>query len=334
MKSIYSKFIPFLLLVFFSCEDNPLKVEVKTPDEPIKIKRFDQDVFKINRANVDKEKYNLAKNYPMFFQVDDNNPKLIMQLLEYIEAPLDQELHQEVDKKYKDLSLLEGQLTEGFSYYQHYFPKEKTPDFYAYISSLLAFEKPIIWEDSANFIIICLDMYLGSGYKPYYMQPLNLYQYQTYKMQEKFIPVDVFQTIARTKYENLEYEGKTMIEKMISEGKVQYFVNAMLPSTEDSTRLKYTSKQMEWAKNSELGVWRYFVDKKFLHSEDYVVYKKYLEDGPFFRAEEPDSPGRIGVYIGYKIVKSYMENNKVSLDELMKDKNLLKIFQKSKYKPD
>ena len=29
-----------------------------------------------------------------------------------------------------------------------------------------------------------------------------------------------------------------------------------------------------------------------------------------------------------------MENNKVSLDELMKDKNLLKIFQKSKYKPD
>jgi hypothetical protein len=29
-----------------------------------------------------------------------------------------------------------------------------------------------------------------------------------------------------------------------------------------------------------------------------------------------------------------MENNKVGLDDLMKDKNLLKIFQKSKYKPE
>ncbi len=334
MKSIYSKFIPFLLLAFFSCDENPLKVDVKAPEEPIKIKRFDQDVFKINRENVDKEKYNLAKNYPMFFQVDDNDPRLIMELLDYIEAPLDQELHTEIEKKYKDLSLLEEQLTGGFSYYQHYFPKEKIPTIYSYVSSLLAFEKPVIWEDSANFVILCLDMYLGQAFKPYYMQPLSLYQYQTYKMQEKFIAVDVFQAAARAKYENLEYEGKTMIEKMISVGKVQYFVNAMLPSLDDSTRLKYTAKQMEWAKNSELGVWRFFVDSKYLHSEDYVVFKKYLEDGPFFRAEEPDSPGRIGEFIGYKIVKSYMKNNEVSLDELMKDKNLLKIFQKSKYKPE
>ncbi|MFZ9848488.1 MAG: DUF2268 domain-containing putative Zn-dependent protease [Flavobacteriales bacterium] len=333
MKSIYSKLIPLLMLVLFSCEENPLNVDVKSPETPVHIKRYDVEVFKFNRSNVEKEKYNLAKNYSLFFEVDEKDPRSVMYLLEYVELPLNKELHDEVQKKYKDLSLLESDLTKSFSYYQYYFPKEKRPEVYSYISSL-DFEHPVDWIDSLHTVVIALDMYLGSGFKPYYMTPLNLFQYQTYKLQEKFIPVDIFKAAARAKYENLEYEGNTMIEKMISEGKVQYFLNAMMPFAEDSTRLKYTSKQMEWAKNSELGLWRFFVDKKLLHSEDYVAYKKYIEDGPFTFSEEADSPGRIGEYIGFKIVKSYMENNQVSLDELMKDKNLLKIFQKSKYKPE
>lgn len=332
MKSTYSIIIPFLFLGLVACDENPLMVDVSAPEKPIQIKRYDVEAFKINRQNIDKEKVNLANEFPALFS-EPNNPQKVISLLEYVEWPLNKELYVEVQKQYKDLSLLESQLTKGFSYYQHYFPKAKIPTLYTYISGLY-YEEPAAWVDSINSVMIAIDMYLGPSFQLYYATPINMAKYQTYKLQEQFIPVDIFQAAARAKYENLEYEGNTLIEKMISAGKIQYFTNAMLPFLSDSTRLKYTSKEIEWAQNSELSLWRFFMDKKLLHSEDYVAYKKYIEDGPFTFSEEKDSPGRIGEYIGFKIVKSYMENNQVTLDAMMRDKELLKIFQKSKYKPE
>jgi uncharacterized protein YjaZ len=45
-----------------------------------------------------------------------------------------------------------------------------------------------------------------------------------------------------------------------------------------------------------------------------------------------ESPGRIGQWLGWQIVKSYMENNDVTLDQLLKTEPTV-IFNKSKYKP-
>jgi len=47
-----------------------------------------------------------------------------------------------------------------------------------------------------------------------------------------------------------------------------------------------------------------------------------------------DSPSRIAYYIGYEIVKSYMQKNRdVTLNELMNDTDYNSILNKSKYKP-
>ena len=79
----------------------------------------------------------------------------------------------------------------------------------------------------------------------------------------------------------------------------------------------------------------YFMDKKLLFSTETKLNKRFLENAPFskFYSEQDNlTPGKIGVWIGWQIVKSYMKHNDVSLQELLKI-NESDLFNKSKYKP-
>jgi hypothetical protein len=63
--------------------------------------------------------------------------------------------------------------------------------------------------------------------------------------------------------------------------------------------------------------------------------QRFIEVAPFskfYMNQDELSPGRIGVWMGWQIVNSYMKHNDVSLQELLKiDEDI--IFTKSKYKP-
>ena len=300
------------------------------PSEEVHVLRYDQEIFSVNRQNATEQLDVLAKKYPFFISGNYKDPATIIGLIEYLNDTVNKELQQKCKSTFKDLSGLEKSLSEGFRYYKYYYPKAATPMVYSYISGL-DFEHTVDWVDSSATVLIALDMYLGADFPMYYQ--IGLFQYQTYKLQEKFIPVDIFTQAAFAKYD-LENEGATLIEKMISRGKMQYFLNAMLPFVPDSTRLMYRPDQIKWCQESEERLWQFFVKENLLHSTDFMLYKKYLEDRPFTSSLEQDSPGRIADYVGWRIVNSYMENNEVTLDALMNDKDLLKIFQKSKYKPE
>ena len=63
---------------------------------------------------------------------------------------------------------------------------------------------------------------------------------------------------------------------------------------------------------------------------------QFIFDAPFskFYLEiDNESSEKIGQYIGWQIVKSYMNNNDVSLTELLKT-SPKDIYNKSKYKPN
>jgi uncharacterized protein YjaZ len=52
----------------------------------------------------------------------------------------------------------------------------------------------------------------------------------------------------------------------------------------------------------------------------------------FYLEIDNESPGRVGQWIGWQIVRSFMENNKVSMQEMIK-MDAKELFEKSKYKP-
>ena len=45
------------------------------------------------------------------------------------------------------------------------------------------------------------------------------------------------------------------------------------------------------------------------------------------------APARVGYFIGYRIVESYMRRYNISIDELFYETDAKKILNKSKYKP-
>ena len=328
---IYRILLPCVLLFLAACQSDALMVDLPSEAVPeLKMLRYDQEIFTVNRQNALTQLDVLAKKYPFFINGDYKDPATIIGLIDYLNDTTNKELKGKVAKRFNDLSALEKTLTEAFRYYQHYYPEAPRPMVYSYISGL-DFEHTVDWVDSSASVLVALDMYLGQDFPMYYQ--IGLFQYQTYKLQEKFIPVDIFTQAAFAKYD-LENEGATFIEKIISRGKMQYFLNAMLPFVPDSTRLMYKPEQLAWCQGSEERLWQFFVKENLLHSTDFMLYKKYLEDRPFTSSLEQDSPGRIADYVGARIVRSYMQNNDVTLDQLMKDKDLLNIFQKSKYKPE
>ena len=122
---------------------------------------------------------------------------------------------------------------------------------------------------------------------------------------------------------------------MIHEGKKMYLLDSYLPSISDREKIGYSQDKLNWATVNEEQIWMYFIDNKLLFSTDTKLSQRFLENAPFskfYMAQDNLSPGKIGVWIGWQIVRSYMKQNDVSLQELLKiDES--DLFNKSKYKP-
>jgi len=121
---------------------------------------------------------------------------------------------------------------------------------------------------------------------------------------------------------------------MIYQGKVMYFVKAVLPEDPDSLLWGFTANQMKFCNNNEKQMWTYLVENKQLFLTDRFTIDKYIREGPFTAGFTEESPGRAAVWIGYRIVDRYMKKNKnLSLDALMKEDDYQEILALSGYNP-
>ena len=59
-----------------------------------------------------------------------------------------------------------------------------------------------------------------------------------------------------------------------------------------------------------------------------------MNDGPFTSEVSQDSPGRLGTWVGWRIVESYMNNNEqVTIQQLLDNEDAQNILENSKYRP-
>ena len=122
---------------------------------------------------------------------------------------------------------------------------------------------------------------------------------------------------------------------MIYFGKTLYFKDVMLPETFDEIKIGYTKEQLNWATINEENIWQHFVENEMLFSTDNKLPARFINPAPFskFNLElDGESPGRLGQYIGWQIVRAYAKNNDATLQEIL-NMNPEDIFNKSKYKP-
>ncbi len=110
----------------------------------------------------------------------------------------------------------------------------------------------------------------------------------------------------------------------------------VIPFKTDAEKIGYTQDQLDWAAANETEIWRYFVEKELLFSTDSKLPNRFINPAPFskFYLEEIDteSPGQIGRYMGWQIVRAYMAHNEVSLKDMLQ-KEPTEIFNNSNFKP-
>lgn len=108
----------------------------------------------------------------------------------------------------------------------------------------------------------------------------------------------------------------------------------VMPCVPDSIIIGYTSPQIQEVENNMDIIWSYFIENKLFYETNSLEIHRFTGEAPKVAVIGEKCPGRIGRYIGWQIVKTYMDKNpEVTLKELMKETDAAKIFKLSKYKP-
>ena len=209
---------------------------------------------------------------------------------------------------------------------KHYFPEEKNPRVITLVNEVLIDKKAFYTKD---LILISLDTYLGKNHKFY--EPFA--EYQKANLEPHQILPDLVTNFAFRKI--VPSQDKTLISEMIYFGKLHYLKDLLIPETPNYQKIGYTEMQEKFCIENESQMWSYLVNEKLLYDNNIKNYQRFIEDGPFTKFYldiDRESPGRVGQWLGWQIVKSYMENNDVTLDQLLKTEPTV-IFNKSGYKP-
>jgi hypothetical protein len=314
-----------MIWIFFLKRDN-------ISFSPIPIHRYEIALMEIDSNRVADELYLLYKDFPLFgYGADLTDKHSVQQIFDFITDPRSKDLLDNILEKYPNLNSLESTLGQAFARYNRLFGKNITPSIYTYIS-YLDYDNRVIFEELSmdTVLVIALDMYLGAENQHY--DAVSIPMYMRLRLDKEFIPVDALKAVAHFELERTPHRLNTLLDHMIFHGKVAYFLEQTLPKTDLAVRFGFTPEQMTWAKRNEKILWSYLMGEKLLYEQNPFKFRSFVMESPTVQAF-PGSPGRVGHYLGYRIVKKYMENTEQSFPELFAETDSQKILRLSNYRP-
>jgi hypothetical protein len=184
---------------------------------------------------------------------------------------------------------------------------------------------------SDNSLTICLDYFLGENFDPYY-QISGIPTYTIPRFKKEYAPIMVAQLLYQDVY-SFDPFDKDLLSMMIEQGKMQYFLSLVTPTLSPNMRLGFTEQEYEWCEQNEPEIYNFFKSQELLFSKNLNQVKRFVSDGPFTTGMPEDSPGNIGAYIGYKIVKKYMDVTTANWHQLLQEQDAQKILKLSRYNP-
>ena len=240
-------------------------------------------------------------------------------------------LYPDVEKAFPDpvINDIEIQFDDAFRHLKYYYPNDSLPHVFTIINPF-GFQAYTYGND----LLIALEFYLGENYR--YYSSIEMPQYKLRVFKKEYILPSALKTLFQAKYDEDKLTDQTLLSKMIYAGKRLFYLDVMKPDMADTLKIEYTGKQLQWCTTYLADMWNHLVSKNLLFNTNEDRVDKYIEEGPFTNdADVPqESSPRIGEWIGWQIVKKYMNNNpNMTLDELFRDKDYRKILTQSKYKP-
>ncbi|MBN2894026.1 MAG: hypothetical protein JXL97_19305 [Bacteroidales bacterium] len=323
------------IITLFSCNRNEFIIDVSDIDVDLEIYRFDEQLFTIDPDEIYYEIPKIQSTYGEFFDIYNidiigvgmpEQKEYYENLSEFFYYCDQIGLYSEIAETFPpNNSTFEAKLADAFKHYKYYFPDKQIP---AIITCVSGFNLSVF--TGYGFIGISLDKYLGTNYEGYKEMFEN---YMTRRMHKEMIPVDVMKAWSMAEFQ-FNDSINTVMTNSIYEGRIQYFLDAMLPETADTLKWGYTQIQWGWANKYEKNIWNYMVSDKVVFSNETMQIKTYTGEAPFTTPFQNNSAPRAGSFIGYKIVQDYMKNNPdITLKDLMNERDYMKIYNNSYYKP-
>jgi hypothetical protein len=320
----------FVFFIFFCCcagkGDNDVEIQ------PVKIMRFDLVLYEyINGACSEETLLQVHKPFLDIFGDKiigigtTDSTGFFSRLKQFFSDSTLMELYEDETLLYSNLSDIEARISFGFDVLQSEFDSINIPQLCMHVSGLN--QNVIVTEDC---ISLSADKYLGSTYKLY--QDF-FYDYQRQNMTPGKVASDYLLAYLLTHF---PFQGnqQVLLDRILYEGKIRYLLSMLIPSCSDAEIMGYTEMQELWCRENETEIWNAILQQKHLYVNDHLVVQKYVEDAPFTSFLSRQSPGRVGVWVGYRIVRSHMKHNpKTSLKAIMHSTDYPEILKNAKYKP-
>jgi hypothetical protein len=328
--------VPAILLMV-SCKNQWKKSLPEDQKITVEMLRFEQDLFRLPSdrdsmvAGIDR----IAATYGEFFSIfntavlnvpDEKDPIYLDVLDAYLADRSINTIRLACDSVFSNLGPFQEELSTAFSYYHMEFPGNPIPRVVTFISGL---NQSFVSSDS--LLGIALDKYLGWNHPIYGQAFLPVYQRRT-MVPERMVP-DCIRAWALTEFPAGD-SVKNLLDHILYEGRILYFAEQLIPGITDTLLCGFTKDQMKWCRTYENRMWTYLVEKKVIFQTDAFSIAKFVQEGPFTKDFSNESPARAAVWIGYRIVSSYMERHPdLSLHQLMQMQNFYNLLEGSGYNP-
>ena len=318
------------LLFLSSCGSDSTRKKAPDPTPiNLEIVRTEQELFSAkNHSEVLaylKKHPDLAKHFWHNYQYPSNQI-LAGQILQQILHPTVRDtVYRESVEAFENAEDFEMELEDVFGRLKTLFPDAKTP---VVKTAVTVFYNDLFFSDS--LVIIGLDHFIGA--KSSYAPPSDYYpEYVLRRYNYEHLPSLIAFFVAG-QYVSTG-NSKTLLSEMIDFGKTYYLASRLVPNVPDSIVIGFTVENMIDIDANQEIVWANFIENQLLYETDHQKKKKFIDERPSVHEIGEKCPGRIGQWVGWEIVESYMTNNEVTIHELLQDRDHHKIFEKSGYKP-
>lgn len=310
-------------------------VSCKKRHVDVSITRFDEIFFETPTNELADKLKEFQSEFPIeVLNNTPDDPQYLATLLEIRNDSSMRNIYNITHNKYKDLGWLEEELGDALGIAQKENDEIDIEHFCTYIYQ---FEFPeesykyrIIADREKKSVLINLEMY-ALDVEQY--QYLGLPTYMANLCKKEYLASDIMAEIARQYIAKPQNREPNLLDLIIEEGKVLYFLDEVMPKKEDHLKIRYTPEQLEWCKKNEKNIWTYFIQNNMLYDKDLLKYQNFYDEAPKTNAFKDSAP-RTTQYIGWQIVRSYMKNNKkCDMKELFENNDSQGILMASKYKP-
>jgi hypothetical protein len=234
-------------------------------------------------------------------------------------------LYRDVQEKFADTEELNKELSQGMSLLLAQFRQLKQPRIYMHVSGLN--QNVIVTDD---ILSLSADKYMGADY-PLYKN--FFYDYQLQLMVPTRMAPDYLLGFMMA---NFPFKGNddVLLDKILYEGKLRYLLSQFLPDRNEWECVGYSEEEYAWCNKNRSRIWKTILENQHLFTANYLTTSQYLKEAPHTAFLPVESPGRVGIWLGYNIICSYMKQRPdTSLQELIDFTDYRELLKQSKYRP-